>query len=106
MGHARNHPPTAVRAALYLRQSLDAKGDSLAVDRQQEACEAIARERDWTIIGEVYADNSISASDSRKARPSYDRLVRDYAAGAFDALLCWDLDRLTRQPRQLEDWID
>jgi hypothetical protein len=20
--------------------------------------------------------------------------------------VCWDLDRLTRQPRQLEDWID
>jgi len=30
----------------------------------------------------------------------------DYGAGKFDALVCWDLDRLTRQPRQLEDWID
>lgn len=25
---------------------------------------------------------------------------------ALTALVCWDLDRLTRQPRQLEDWID
>ena len=105
MGHARNHPPTAVRAALYLRQSLDTKSDGLAVDRQREACEAIARDRGWTVIDE-YPDNSISASDKRKERKHYDRLVRDYAAGAFDALLCWDLDRLTRQPRQLEDWID
>ncbi|WP_267888213.1 recombinase family protein [Mycobacterium ostraviense] len=24
----------------------------------------------------------------------------------FDALVVWDLDRLTSQPRQLEDWID
>lgn len=24
----------------------------------------------------------------------------------FAAIICWDLDRLTRQPRQLEDWID
>lgn len=53
-----------------------------------------------------YTDNSISASDARKQRPAYDRLVRDWEAGAFDALICWDLDRLTRQPRQLEDWID
>jgi site-specific DNA recombinase len=30
----------------------------------------------------------------------------DYQAGRFDALITWDLDRLTRQPRQLEDWID
>lgn len=31
---------------------------------------------------------------------------REFEAGRFDALICWDLDRLTRQPRQLEDWID
>lgn len=33
-------------------------------------------------------------------------MVEDFAAGRFEALVCWDLDRLTRQPRQLEDWID
>ena len=33
-------------------------------------------------------------------------MVQDYDAGLFDALVCWDLDRLTRQPRQLEDWIE
>jgi len=33
-------------------------------------------------------------------------MVRDYDAGLFDAIICYDLDRLTRQPRQLEDWID
>lgn len=33
-------------------------------------------------------------------------MVKDFAAGDFDALICYDLDRLTRQPRQLEDWID
>lgn len=33
-------------------------------------------------------------------------MVADFRAGRWDALVCWDLDRLTRQPRQLEDWID
>lgn len=33
-------------------------------------------------------------------------MVADYKAGVFDAIICYDLDRLTRQPRQLEDWID
>lgn len=65
----------------------------------------IVQARGWTPAGE-YVDNSISASDARKQRPGYDQLVEDYAAGKFDALVCWDLDRLTRQPRQLEDWID
>ena len=93
------------RAAIYLRQSLDANGDHLAVQRQREDCLALAKARGWEVVGE-YVDNSISASDARKQRPQYDTMVSDYRAGDFDALICWDLDRLTRQPRQLEDWID
>lgn len=53
-----------------------------------------------------YVDNSISASDARKVRPGYDALVSAYERGDFDALIVRDLDRLSRQPRQLEDWID
>lgn len=91
--------------ALYLRVSLDATGERLAVDRQQKECLRIADDRGWTVVGE-YVDNSISASDARKVRPGYDALCQAYDEGRFDALLCWDLDRLTRQPRQLEDWIE
>lgn len=94
-----------IAAAIYLRVSLDAKNDRLAVDRQREDCQRIAQERGWKVARE-YVDNSISASDKNKRRPEYDRMVDDYRAGRFAALVCYDLDRLTRQPRQLEDWID
>ncbi|WP_041307744.1 recombinase family protein [Intrasporangium calvum] len=93
------------RAAVYLRISLDATGEGLAVDRQRKECLAIVKARGWDVTRE-YVDNSISASDARKNRPGYDALVRDFQAGHYDALVCYDLDRLTRQPRQLEDWID
>jgi site-specific DNA recombinase len=93
------------RAAIYLRISLDAAGDGLAVDRQRQDCEAIAKNRGWTVT-ETYTDNSVSASKRNVQRPDYDRMVRAFHAGEFDALICYDLDRLTRQPRQLEDWID
>lgn len=92
-------------AALYLRISLDPTGKAEAVDRQREDCRRIATERGWAITQE-YVDNSISASKRTTRRPAYDRMVADFAAGQFEALVCWDLDRLTRQPRQLEDWID
>lgn len=92
-------------AAIYLRVSLDSTGEELAVKRQREDAMRIIKDRGWTVTGE-YVDNSISASDSRKQRPGYDALCRDYEAGRFGALVAWDLDRLTRQPRQLEDWID
>lgn len=94
-----------VRAVVYLRVSLDATGQQLAVSRQREDCVKIAADRGWTVVRE-YVDNSISASDRAKVRPAYEQMVSDYATGAFDAIVCWDLDRLTRQPRQLEDWID
>jgi len=101
-----NWPSTTPRkAAIYLRISLDHEMDGLAIDRQREQCEALAKHRQWQIV-ETYVDQSKSATDRTKVRPAYDRMVADYKAGAFDAIICYDLDRLTRQPRQLEDWID
>lgn len=93
------------RAVLYLRMSLDHTGEGLGVKRQRAACEKIAHDRGWEIIN-TYTDNSISASDKRRDRPAYNQMRSDYDDGKFNALVCWDLDRLTRQPRQLEDWID
>lgn len=93
------------KAAIYLRISLDPEMDGLAIERQREQCEALAAYRQWEVV-ETYVDQSKSATDRTKVRPAYDRMVADYKAGAFDAIICYDLDRLTRQPRQLEDWID
>ncbi|GAS90491.1 recombinase family protein [Mycolicibacterium brisbanense] len=93
------------RTVFYLRISLDHTGEGLAIDRQRKECQRIARQRGWRVVGE-YVDNSISASDARKNRPGYDALVKAYEAGEFDALICYDMDRLTRQPRQMEDWLD
>ncbi|QNK80897.1 recombinase family protein [Nakamurella sp. PAMC28650] len=95
----------ATRCAVYLRMSLDATGEERGISRQREDCEKIAKARGWTIVKE-YVDNSISASDKRKDRPGYNALSSAYVAGEFTAIICWDLDRLTRQPRQMEDWID
>lgn len=79
--------------------------DGLAIDRQRDDCRALVKQRGWEVV-ETYVDQSVSATDRNKVRPDYDRMVRDYEAGAFSAIVCYDLDRLTRQPRQLEDWID
>lgn len=73
--------------------------------RQREDCEAIARLRGWTVV-DTYTDNDFSASSRSVVRPAYEAMVRDFKNGSFEAMVVWDLDRLTRQPRQLEDWID
>ncbi len=92
-------------AAIYLRISRDLKGDGLAIDRQREACLKILKDRGW-VLAKEYLDESISAYAKNVKRPGYQQLVTDYEQGHFNAIVCYDLDRLTRQPRQLEDWID
>lgn len=90
---------------MYLRISLDKDGDERAVTRQRQDAQHLAKVRGWEIVDE-YVDNSISASKAEVIRPEYERMLADYQRGRFDAIICYDLDRLTRQPRQLEDWID
>ena len=97
---------TPVRAAVYLRISRDDLATGLAVERQREDCLDIVTARGWTLVGVPYVDNAVSASKRTTRRPEYERMRAAFDAGEFDALVCWDLDRLTRQPRQLEDWID
>jgi site-specific DNA recombinase len=92
-----------MKTALYLRQSLDRDETKLAVDRQREACMALCTTRGWTDTVE-YVDNDTSASHG--PRPHYRQMLADIEAGAINAVVCYHLDRLHRQPRELEDFID
>ncbi len=91
-------------AAVYCRISLDAGGEALGVQRQQEMCEKLAAEKGWP-VGEVYIDNDRSAYSGRP-RPAYERMLADLEADRRDAVLCVDLDRLTRRPVELERFME
>ncbi|SFA41272.1 Recombinase zinc beta ribbon domain-containing protein [Rhodococcoides kroppenstedtii] len=58
-----------------------------------------------SFVKKVYEDNSVSAYKS-KVRPEWAALLNDLRSGERDGLICYDLDRLARQPRDLEDLID
>lgn len=92
-----------LRAGIYARISKD-DGTALGVERQIEDCARLAIDKGWRVT-ERYVDNDVSATRS-KARPQYQRMLTDVRAGRLDALLVWDVDRLTRTPRELEDVID
>lgn len=50
-------------------------------------------------------DNDISASDyTVKPRPAYERLLEDIKDGNVDAVLVYNLDRLTRRPVEFEQF--
>ncbi|HEV7564516.1 MAG TPA: recombinase family protein, partial [Microbacteriaceae bacterium] len=89
-------------AAIYTRVSTDQTGEGLAVDRQLADCRALAAGRGWT-VAEVYSDNDISAYRG-KHRPAYERMLEDIEAGQRDAVIVYNLDRLTRRPIELEQF--
>lgn len=92
------------RAVIYARISLDAGNDQKGVESQQQECREHIAKHGWTLV-DTYVDNSISATDPRKQRKEYDRLQADFDADRFDIIVCWAMDRLIRQPIQLEDWL-
>jgi len=91
-------------AAIYARISSDREGLQLGVQRQVEDCKALAERRGWR-IAEIYTDDDVSAY-KRKPRPAYQRLLADLRRGERDAVVVWHLDRLHRQPKELEEFFE
>jgi site-specific DNA recombinase len=73
------------------------------VERQLEDCERLAERRGWQIV-ERFVDDDVSAWSGRR-RPEYARCLEALRSGAIEGLLVYDLDRLHRQPRELEEFI-
>ena len=93
-----------MKTAIYARISSAEEGDTLGVERQIADCQAEAAKRGWE-VSETFIDNNVSATKA-KARPQYQRMLKEINKGSIQAIVVWDVDRLTRSPRELEDVID
>ncbi|MER5433694.1 recombinase family protein [Streptomyces sp. NPDC002588] len=106
------------RPAAYLRISSDRFGLEAGVDRQQEDTNDTRKRLRWPEFVKVYKENDTSAFKKRKVvkedgtidwvvlRPKFRQLLADLASGEIDGVIFYDLDRLVRRPRDLEDLID
>jgi DNA invertase Pin-like site-specific DNA recombinase len=113
-GNASSKPQ---RVAGYVRISLDRFGEEKGVTRQIEDIKALAEKLGWT-IAKIYIENDTSAFKKRKVtlpdgsvgwrviREKFTAMLEDLHAGTIDGIIVYDLDRLVRQPRDLEDLID
>jgi DNA invertase Pin-like site-specific DNA recombinase len=90
-----------LRAALYLRISLDQTGEQLGVTRQREDCEALCEREGWA-ISEVYTDNDTSAN---KNRPGNERMLADIEPGHIKEQQACTPDRIYRRILDLEHLI-
>src|SRR5438105_2394327 len=91
-------------AAIYARISADPSGTALGVARQEADCRSLADRKGWTVT-EIYVDNDLSAY-SGKPRPAYRRLLEDIKGARVDAVIVWHLDRLHRNPKDLEEFFE
>ncbi|MFE3770668.1 recombinase family protein [Streptomyces sp. NPDC059122] len=106
------------RPGAYLRISSDRFGLETGVDRQLEDSEDSRTRLGWGPFAKIYRENDTSACKKRKItrldgtidwvvlRPEFRQLLADLALGVIDGVIFYDLDRLVRQPRDLEDLID
>jgi len=95
-----------VRAVTYCRISHDPTGMEAGVDRQRVDTDRLAEERGWLVVQRV-VDNDRSASRyARRSREGWVAVMELVEAGEVEAVVAYDLDRLTRQPKELERLID
>lgn len=94
---------TVRAAAVYARISSDTEGSGLGVKRQLQDCQRLAESLGWT-VAEEYIDNDVSAY-SGKHRPAYERMLADLHDRARDAVIVYHVDRLTRRPIELEEFV-
>jgi len=81
------------RAAIYARVSTEDQGRGYSLPTQLEACRRYAQERGFVIVGEFAEEFSGATLD----RPQLDRLRDLIATDNIDAVIVYDLDRLSRK---------
>lgn len=95
-----------MRLGGYARISLDKDGEALGVERQRRDYRQVAGVRPGWEVARDYIDNDVSAFKRNVVRPEFERLLVDVQSGVIDGVIAYDLDRLARQPRDLERLID
>ena len=81
-----------IRAVIYARYSSSGQREE-SIEGQIRECTAYAQRNGFTIVGE-YMDKALTGRTDR--RPDFQRMLWDAERGAFDAVLCWKMDRFAR----------
>ena len=84
-------------AVIYVRASSGPQG-SASLERQEAVCRAYAHAHGWTVLG-AWRDADPAAD--RHTRPGLAGLRHAVRAGSVGVVLCYTLDRLSRDPEDI-----
>lgn len=85
---------TNMKYVIYCRKSTDTEDRQvLSLDSQENELKEIAKKEnlEYVILRE-------SCSAKEPGRPVFDKMLKMIISGKVDAILCWKIDRLTRNP--------
>lgn len=99
-----------VEIAIYARLSQEdgsaRLGELTGTERQIADCRARAEREGW-MVAAIYEDPDHSASNLKRKRPDFERMLADLGDGVeVGAVVCYKLDRLLRHPIEAERIID
>lgn len=92
------------RVGGYRRISDDNLDTGDGVRKQGEDVDDLCTAHNWEVV--PYEDNDLSAYKRSVTRPAFERMLKDLKSGVISGVAGWDIDRLFRQPRDLERLID
>jgi site-specific DNA recombinase len=90
-----------VRVGTYTRLSELVDPEQLGIERQTHDAASLVKLRGWKLERQ-YCDPDVSAYQPKVVREDFERLLEDLESGAIQGIVVWDLDRLVRQPSDLE----
>ena len=86
-----------LRYRLYARKSTDTEDkQAQSLDDQVKYMREIAKREDLRIIGEPIRESK--SAKRPDARPKFKALLQEIDDGEIDGIICWKLDRLSRNP--------
>jgi site-specific DNA recombinase len=92
-----NHNLQSLRYRLYARKSTDTEDKQVqSLDDQVSFMKAAAKREGVRIIGEPLRESK--SAKRPEARPIFAELLEEIEAGKIDGIICWKLDRLSRNP--------
>ncbi len=97
-----SRPQSGKRAVIYLRTAIPNKKE---IARQEEACLELLDQHNSSIIA-IIKEDGISGNADIEARPGLSQAVEMCETGMTVVLICYSLDRLSRDPNVLMSLLD
>ena len=79
--------------------------DARTMDQQVQACREFAQAKGYAITA-VFTDNPTGRGKEKVRNPEFQQLLAGLKTKTFDGVIAYDLDRFSRDFRDLEDLID